>query len=88
MYCKTEDRSTQYIKTTTVFLKSPTTDTETVEIVNSQADWADHIDSEDIAFFTKSMNDLQKVELFSKMEAHIYENLLEANTTKKHEEVA
>jgi hypothetical protein len=71
-----------------VFLKSPATDTESVVILNSRADLIDHLDPDGFALFGKSMNDLQKIELFNEMAVEINARLLKNNSIEELEELA
>ena len=63
-FCRSEDRSVQYIKTVTIFLKSQVEITEEVEVIERQKSLSNYIDPRGIAVFGTTMNDNQKIHLF------------------------
>ena len=63
-FCKSEDRSVQYIKTVTIFLKSQVEISEEVEVIERETSLSNYIDPRGIAVFGSTMNDLQKIHLF------------------------
>ena len=70
-FCKTEDRSIQYIKTMTIFLKKSAEAAEEVEVLGGEQSLANLIDPRGMAIFGATMNDGQKAHLFGEMVAQI-----------------
>ena len=66
-FCKTEDRSIQYIKTMTIFLKKSVEASEEVVVIESEPSLSNYIDPRGIAIFGATMNDGQKAHLFDEM---------------------
>ena len=82
-FCKNQDRSVQYIKTITVFLKKQVEISEEVEVVEKEASLANYIDPRGIAIFGSTMNDGQKIHLFQEMIDQINEALRDRSQSQE-----